>query len=277
MLLEITVNKNKWNVHKNPGSLEGAWITAQEIGQKLGYENPGKSVGKIYERYSASFIDKIDTFVLKNVSKKEFFVILTKNSQTQEKRGNPNVRLFSERGALKIIRHSETPIADMIMDEVFEVFLKARKEAIIKEKALELFLREFPANWTKTFPDHFMEAIARLYRIRHYTPGQTCLAMASFIKTYIYSCAPDGIYEEILKKNPGDVLNREFKHHQLLTSEAQEWLKNQITSTLALMRASEFDPEIFKNAHRKAYPKFRPVEDFLESGELKLQLCFGWE
>ena len=105
MLLEIAVNNHKWNVHKNPGSLEGAWITSEELGQKLGYENPRKSTLKIYERFSQNFTDKIDTGV----------VILTTPA------GHQKTRVFSERGALKIIRHSETEIADKIMDEVSDL------------------------------------------------------------------------------------------------------------------------------------------------------------
>ena len=95
MLLEIAVNNKKWKVHKNPGSLDGAWITAEELGQKLGYEQSKDSVLKIYERHSESFIDKVDSTTVK-------LTVVGKQR---------SVRVFSERGALKIIRHSETAIA----------------------------------------------------------------------------------------------------------------------------------------------------------------------
>ena len=268
MLLEIMVNNHKWHVEHNPGNLQGAWVTAEELGKHLGYEDH-RSINKIYKRHREGFINKVDTFVVK----------LAPNPINSNVGGNPNTRVFSERGVLKVIRYSDTEVADRIMDEVFDVFLavkKQQKKEYTKQKMLELFIREMPANWTKAFPDHFMEAVAHLYNIEDYTPGTTCLAIANFIKNYIYKCAPDGIYEELQEKNPGCCMNREFKHHQFLTVEAKSWLKDHIVATLTTIKNCNYDREVFHNVHRRTFPQIQSMNDMIQNGQLKLQLSFTW-
>lgn len=107
---KITVNN--WNLVKSE-ELEGHWITARELGTHLGYSEPGDSVNRIYERHPNSFKKSIDITTVK----------LTGVTGPKE------TRVFSERGALKVIRHSNTEVADVVMDEVFNVYLAVRKQA----------------------------------------------------------------------------------------------------------------------------------------------------
>jgi hypothetical protein len=73
------------------------WLTAEQLGLCLGYNeaNARQGIGKIYERHADEFTEA-DTFV----------VNLTTNS-----RGNPNVRIFSETGAVKCSFFANTPRA----------------------------------------------------------------------------------------------------------------------------------------------------------------------
>lgn len=106
---EIVINN--WKLLSNPNGLNGEWVTAGEIGKHLGYADPGDSINKIYERNRDFFKDGVDTCTVK----------LTVQTQARE------VRIFSERGTLKVLRYSKTELADKVMEEVFDVFLAARK------------------------------------------------------------------------------------------------------------------------------------------------------
>jgi len=73
------------------------WLAAEEIGRCLGYDaaNARKGVLKLYERHGDEFTEA-DTFVVK----------LTANS-----RGNPNTRIFSDTGCIKLGFFASTPRA----------------------------------------------------------------------------------------------------------------------------------------------------------------------
>lgn len=100
-----------WNVLVNPEGLTGHWITGEEIGRHLGYAEPRKSVANLYSRNAESFKEGIDTGV----------ITLMTPSGAQE------TRLFSERGCLKVTRFSRTDRSDEIMEEVFDIFLEAKR------------------------------------------------------------------------------------------------------------------------------------------------------
>lgn len=109
---------NNWKILVNPNGLFGEWLTADEIGTHLGYAEPSRSVNNLYERNSSFFKDGVDTCVIK----------LMTQSQVRD------VRVFSERGTLKILRYSKTDLADQVMEEVFDVFIQVRKAGQIPEK-----------------------------------------------------------------------------------------------------------------------------------------------
>lgn len=101
-----------WKVLDSPESLTGFWLTGEELGTHLGYADPSKAIANIYSRHLEGFKDQVDTTTLK-------LRVVGKQRAT---------RIYSERGALKIIRYSNTKKADEIMDEVFDVFLEAKRK-----------------------------------------------------------------------------------------------------------------------------------------------------
>jgi prophage antirepressor-like protein len=107
---KITVNN--WSLVK-PEELEGHWITGEEIGRHLGYSEPRISISNLYNRYKESFQEGLDCSVIKLITEA----------------GARDVRAFSRRGVLKVIRHSNTAVADKVMDEVFDVYLAVRAKA----------------------------------------------------------------------------------------------------------------------------------------------------
>jgi prophage antirepressor-like protein len=101
-----------------PEKLEGHWMTGEEIGKHLGYSEPRVAINKIFNRHEAKFKYGMDVSDTKLVSEA----------------GIRNTRVFSERGVLKVIRYSNTKVADAVMDEVFDVYLAVREKA--KERAI---------------------------------------------------------------------------------------------------------------------------------------------
>jgi prophage antirepressor-like protein len=102
---------NNWKLVSDVSVLKGAWITAEELGKHLGYTNIEDAVNVIFHRHKKNFVEGVDTSTFN----------LKGDNYTRL------VRIYSERGALKIIRYSNTPVADAVMDEIIEVYLKVRK------------------------------------------------------------------------------------------------------------------------------------------------------
>jgi prophage antirepressor-like protein len=108
MSTQIAVNG--WNLVSSD-DFEGHWMTGEEIGKHLGYSEPRKSVNNIYERHKDSFKKAIDVSDISLVTEA----------------GPRTTRVFSERGTLKVIRYSNTEVADKVMEEVSDLYLAVRK------------------------------------------------------------------------------------------------------------------------------------------------------
>jgi prophage antirepressor-like protein len=105
------INVNDWALVKKDVNDE-PWITGEELGRHLGYADPRRSVNNLFNKHRDKFKDDYDYSVIDLVTE----------------RGARKTTIFSERGALKIIRHSNTEVSNEIMDQVFDVFLAARKK-----------------------------------------------------------------------------------------------------------------------------------------------------
>jgi prophage antirepressor-like protein len=103
---------NGWNLVSSE-NLEGHWMTGEEIGKHLGYSEPRVAINKIFNRHENHFEDNVDVGDTSLVSPG----------------GLQNTRIFSERGVLKVIRYSNTEMANTVMNEVFAVYLAVRKKA----------------------------------------------------------------------------------------------------------------------------------------------------
>jgi prophage antirepressor-like protein len=161
---------NGWSLVSS-GGLEGHWMTGEEIGKHLGYSEPRDAVNVLYNRHKNSFKDGVDTCTLK----------LKVQLQARD------TRIFSERGVLKVIRYSNTEVANAVMNEVFDVYLAVRKKAkeqtapmvptvpvTIEDKATNII-----SNWMQVAtifkaPEHYAQAeatkAARLKTGVDYTP-----------------------------------------------------------------------------------------------------------
>jgi hypothetical protein len=106
---------NNWEVIQNGDSV---WIMGEEVGKHLEYRDPSKAIRNIYSRNKDAFIEGEDTTCLN----------LRRDGKTRD------TRIYSEKGVLKLIQYSNQKIARKIMDEVFKVFIAAKKNQLPEQK-----------------------------------------------------------------------------------------------------------------------------------------------
>lgn len=264
----IVYGDRNWNLITGIENLKGVWVTAEELGTHLEYEDsPGDAVNKIYHRHQKAFKPKIDTWT----------VNLTVQGQARK------VRIYSERGSLKVVRYSNTEVSDEIMDHVFDVFLQAKREEasydLAAQQLIDRYVMPSPNEWQKIFPDQLGKAIFQMYGLGEYVAGISHPVLSMFYSFYVYEAAPPGVYEKLLKNNPGEAGKREYKHHQFLSSDAKDWLRTHIAQVQALIRGSSYNSEIFKATFKNAFPDSR-YQALIEktsreiSRYLALQICF---
>jgi prophage antirepressor-like protein len=164
MPTEIAING--WSLVR-PENLEGHWMTGEEIDKHLGYAEPRVAINVLYNRHEANFKIGIDVGDIKLISPG----------------GMQNTRIFSERGVLKVIRYSNTEVADAVMDEVFDVYLAVRKKA--KEQAAPIApvpnLLPTPEETAAGILSGWMRASRELEVPKHY--AQTEATKAARLKT----------------------------------------------------------------------------------------------
>ena len=80
--------------------------------------------------------------------------------------------------------------------------------------------------------------------------------LGKFTNEYVYQKLPDGILEELRKKNPKTSKgNRKMKHHQFLTNEIGiPHLEKHITKLITVMELSDNIDE-FKSNFKKIFDK----------------------
>ena len=111
--------------------------------------------------------------------------------------------------------------------------------------------------WTKRFPDEFFR---HLYRLQgwEFRPGTAKRTphVGKLINKYIYKKLPDGVLEELRRKNPVTPQGyRRYKHHQFLTEQTgHPHLDRQITSVMTIMMISDSRAE-FEANFEKAFGK----------------------
>lgn len=160
---KITVNN--WSLVK-PEKLEGHWITGEEIGRHLGYSEPRISISTLYNRYKESFQEGLDCSVINLITEA----------------GARDMRVFSRRGVLKVIRHSNTAVADKVMDEVFDVYLAVRAKAKA-QAASSMALFPTPEQEATSIMSAWLKAAALLEVPKYYAQAEA--VKATHIKTGI--------------------------------------------------------------------------------------------
>ena len=116
--------------------------------------------------------------------------------------------------------------------------------------------------WTRKFPDEFFKQIYKLHGWK-YQPGSTKRpqCVGCFINDYVYKQLPDGVLDELRRRNPVvESGYRRYKHTQFLTIDTgNEHLDRQVTAVTTIMRIAD-DKEQFKKLFGKAYPRHQVEE-----------------
>jgi hypothetical protein len=114
--------------------------------------------------------------------------------------------------------------------------------------------------WTKMFPDEFFKEIYRLQGWE-YRPGSAKRTpyVGRLINKYIYDQLPDGVLEELQRRNPVTERGyRRHKHHQFLTADTGNvHLDKQISTVTTLMRIAD-DRDEFEALFERAFGKVEP-------------------
>ncbi|MFH0814319.1 MAG: hypothetical protein V2A69_16000 [Pseudomonadota bacterium] len=242
-------------------------MTAEELGRHLGYSDPRVGVIHVYNRYAEKFENIKDTSVLK---------LSTTRKPNKARGGGDDIkqtRIFSERGALKLIRYSDTVKADQIMDEVFDVFLKTRQmiqnSLITSEQLKAKFIVEKPAPWEQLWGKELLQAISTMYGHGEYWMGKRDGAIRGFINTFANRQAPPCVYAEIRRRQ--EIVN--CKHHQFYTPEARNWAGKHHQLLFGLIVGSGYNVARFKKAFYRLFPKNQDHwQDSIRAGDIWLEL-----
>lgn len=153
------------------------------------------------------------------------------------------LRGFARVGLIALIDEATGYQAERQRDELFKIL-----KAYISKELLP---------WARKFPDEFFQQIYRLYGW-NYEPGNTQRPqyVGKFINKYVYSRLPQGVLDELRRRNPPvNGKGRRHKHFQFLTQHTgHPHLDKQIVAVTTAMRLSE-NPVHFDAQARKLWPK----------------------
>lgn len=138
-----------------------------------------------------------------------------------------------------------------LIDEITGYQEERQKDEL--QKLLAEFVRKEYLPWARRFPEEFY---VEMYRLKNWDyNGNSKTPLVGKITNYlVYDLLPDGVLDELCKKNPMDkkLKRRKYKHHQYLTeSTGIAYLDKHLISIITLMRAcdtwDEFD-KLFKKS-----------------------------
>lgn len=127
--------------------------------------------------------------------------------------------------------------------------IRARDELQI---LLKKYISEELLPWTKKFPNEFFKQIYRLHGWEYPKKTNHPQYVGKIINKYVYEKLPEGVLEELKKKNPADQNGiRSHRHHQFLTEDiGNDTLQKQILQTITVMKLSD-DIDGFKKLIEK--------------------------
>lgn len=183
-----------------------------------------------------------------------------------------------------VLRQTQLPVAQAA-ELLMRGFAKVGLVALIDEatgyqaerargelyQILEAYIAKELLPWTKKFPDEFFEQVYRIHGWR-YEPGNTQRPqyVGHFINRTIYEQLPEGVLDELRKKNPPVNGSRRFKHFQLLTKHTgNPHLDKQVVAVTTTMKLSS-DKEDFKQKFRRLFPKRGDQAELFEDPENRL-------
>ena len=100
------------------------WATREQIGQALGYENPSNAIKDIHSRHS----ERMDMFS----TQRKMRQVEGSRMVTRE------VFLYNFKGLLEICRYSQQPVADAVMDVLWDIADEIRKTGSYNTKHEQL-------------------------------------------------------------------------------------------------------------------------------------------
>jgi hypothetical protein len=131
--------------------------------------------------------------------------------------------------------------------------------------------------WTRKFPAEFFEQVYRLHGWE-YKPGTAKRPqyVGKIINRYVYEALPDGVLDELRRKNPPINGHRRHKHFQFLSEDTGDpHLDKQIVAVTTIMKLSQGKTDFAAN-FKKLYPRLGDQLDLdLESEQPGLQLPAG--
>ena len=106
------------------------------------------------------------------------------------------------------------------------------------QKLLEEFVRKEYLPWTKRFPNEFYEEMYRLKGWDYNGNARTPL-VGKLTNYLVYDLMPEGVLEELQKRNPVDekIHRRKYRHHQFLEETGIDYLDKHLISLINMMRA----------------------------------------
>lgn len=121
------------------------------------------------------------------------------------------------------------------------------------QKLLEEFVRKEYLPWTKRFPNEFYEEMYRLKGWDYNGNARTPL-VGKLTNYLVYDLMPEGVLEELQKRNPVDekIHRRKYRHHQFLEETGIDYLDKHLISLINMMRAFDTWDE-FDKAFRKSF------------------------
>lgn len=174
------------------------------------------------------------------------------------------MRGFAKVGLIALIDEATGYQAERARDELHRIL-----EAYISKELLP---------WTKKFPDDFFEQIYRIHGWK-YEMGNTQRPgyVGHFINRCVYEQLPDGVVEELRRKNPPVNGTRKHKHFQFLTEHTgNPHLDKQIVAVTTTLKLST-DKEDFKSKFKRLFPaRGDQTELFDDPMNEVLDMGIGW-
>lgn len=130
----------------------------------------------------------------------------------------------------------------------------------MNETIINLFLSDYPIKYgLKIFPDMYYENINRLYSSGNNLQNRRNKSryMGCLTNKYVYSMLPEGVMEEIKRRNPKININgikrRKYKIYEFLTIYGIEELQEILKKIILIMSVSRDKNEFQENYNRVFY------------------------
>lgn len=139
---------------------------------------------------------------------------------------------------------------------------------------LSKYISEEFLKWQARFPRKYYEEIYRLYNWEYDALGfKHPKYLGKFTNEYVYGHLPEGVLEEMRRKNPMNVNgNRSKRHHQLLSGDiGLPHLEKHITKLITIMELSD-DIESFRNNFGRIFGKLVKTKPNSNQIEMPLNL-----